>query len=154
VRLTRPFESHEPELASILRKAAWDALQPRLTDEAVLPGSPSVSSRRYLYWPDTFVEGMDVAATAMHLASDVQIGNANCALLEYKQVFSPTEVEAYVETRSRASDFTGTTVVTGRSSVSLLWEPGAQRMVYLRRKRTLVCARDGRTVEFFEREPA
>jgi hypothetical protein len=137
VRLTRRFESREPELASILRKAAWDALQPRLTDEAVLPGSRSVASRRYLYWPDTFVEGMDVAATAMHVARDVQIGNANCALLEYKQVFSPTEVEAYVETRSRASDFTGTTVVTGRNSVSLLWERAAQRMVYLRRKRTI-----------------
>ncbi len=137
VRLTRPFDSHEPELASILRKAAWDALQPRLTDNAVSPGSPSVSSRRYLYWPDTFVEGMDVAATGMHLARDVQIGNANCALLEYKQVFSPTEVEAYVETRSRASDFTGTTVVTGRSSVSLLWERAALRMVYLHRKRTI-----------------
>ena len=137
VRLTRPFESREPELASTLRKAAWDALQPRLADAAVSAGSPSVSSRRFLYWPDTFVEGMDVAATAMHFARKVQIGNANCALLEYKQVFSPTEVEAYVETRSRASDFTGTTVVTGRSSVSLLWEPAAQRMVYLRRKRTI-----------------
>jgi hypothetical protein len=137
VRLTRPFESHEPELASMLRKAAWDALQPRLTDEAVSPGSPSRSSRRYLYWPDTFVEGMDVAATSMHLARDVQIGKLNCALLEYKQVFSPTEVEAYIETRSRASDFKGTTVVIGRSSVSLLWESAAQRMLYLRRKRTI-----------------
>jgi hypothetical protein len=137
VRLTRPFESHEPELASILRKAAWDALQPRLTDGAVSAGSPPVSSRRYLYWPDTFVEGMDVAATAMHYLRDVKIGNANCALLEYKQVFSPSEVEAYVETRSQASDFTGTTVVAGRSSVSMLWERAAQRMVYLRRKRTI-----------------
>jgi hypothetical protein len=137
VRLTRPFESHEPELASMLRKAAWDALQPRLTDKAVAPGSAPVSTRRYLYWPDTLVEGMDVAATAMHFARDVQIGNANCAQLEYKQVVSPTEVEAYVETRSRASDFTGTTVVTGRSNVSLLWDHGAQRMVYLRRKRTI-----------------
>jgi hypothetical protein len=137
VRLARPFESHEAELASILRKAAWDALQARLTDGAVSAGSSPVSSRRYLYWPDTFVDGMDVAATAMHYARDVQIGNANCALLEYKQVFSPTEVEAFVETRSRASDFTGTTVVAGRSSVSVLWERAAQRMVYLRRKRTI-----------------
>jgi hypothetical protein len=137
VRLTRPFESQEPELASILRKAAWDALQPQLTDMAVSAGSAPVSSRKYLYWPDTFLEGMEVAATAMHHARDVQIENANCALLEYKQVFSPTEVEAYVETRSRASDFAGTTVVAGRSSVAVLWEPTAQRMVYLRRKRTI-----------------
>ena len=137
VRLTRRFESREPELASILRKAAWDALQPRLTDEAVLPGSRSVASRRYLYWPDTFVEGMDVAATAMHVARDVQIGNANCALLEYKQVFSPTEVEAYVETRSRASDFTGTTVVTRTQQRFFVVGAGGARMVYLRRKRTI-----------------
>ncbi len=137
VRLTRPFESHEPELASILRKAAWDALQPRLTDGAVSAGSPPASSRRYLYWPDTFVEGMDVAATALHYTRDVEIANSNCALLEYKQVFSPTETEAYVETRSQASDFTGTTAVTGRSTVSVLWERAAQRMVYLHRKRTI-----------------
>lgn len=137
VRLARPFESHEPELASILRKAAWDVLQPRLTDAPVSAGSPWSSSRRYLYWPDTFVEGMEVAATGMHYARNVQIGTANCAILEYKQVFSPEDEEAYVETRSRASDFTGTTVVAGRSSVSLLWEGAAQRVVYLRRKRII-----------------
>lgn len=137
VRLTRPFESYEPELASILRKAAWDSLQPRLTDAAVSAGSSWSASRRYLYWPDTFVEGLDVAATAMHYARDVRIGKANCALLEYKQVFSPADVEAYVEPRTRASDFTGTTVVTGRSSVSILWEGATQRVVYLHRKRTI-----------------
>jgi hypothetical protein len=137
VRLTRPFESQEPELASVLRKAAWDALQPRLSDRAVPAGSSWATSRRYLYWPDTFVDGMDISSTAMHYARDVQIGLVNCKLLEYKQVFSPADAEAYVEPRTRASDFTGTTVVTGHSSVSLLWEGATQRMVYLRRTRTI-----------------
>src|SRR5579864_6843132 len=113
VRLSTPFSSKEPEIISIVRKAAWDLLQPRLGDGALAPESAWVSSRRFLYWPDTFVEGMEVAGAAMHYDRDVAIGRTNCAELTYKQVFSPTDIPAYVEARTRATDFSGTTLVTG-----------------------------------------
>jgi hypothetical protein len=137
VRLTRPFRADEPELVVILRKAAWDLLQPDVSDKSMSRNSPWVSSRKFLFWPDTFVDGMEVAASSGHYAGDVQIGRVNCAALEYQQVFSPTDLPAYVDARSRATDFTGTTMVTGHGSVSLLWNRDEQRIVYLHRKRTV-----------------
>jgi hypothetical protein len=137
VRVTKIAGNDEPELVAILRKAAWDLLQPRLTDAELAPGSPSIASRRFLFWPDTFVEGLDVAAASMHYPRNVEIGSDNYALLEYKQVFSPADIPAYVDARTRARDFTGTTVVTGRSAVSLLWNRATQRVVYLHRQRTI-----------------
>lgn len=137
VRVSKIAGDDEPEVVAILRKGAWDLLQPRLTDTALAPGSAWSASRRFLFWPDTFVDGLDVAATSMHYARDVQIGAGNFALLDYKQVFSPADIPAYVEVRTRARDFTGTTLVAGRSGVSLLWSPDAQRVVYLHRQRTI-----------------
>lgn len=137
VRLTKSEGSDPPEIVAILRKAAWDLLQPRLADTALVPGGPWTRSRRFLFWPDTFVDGLDVAAASMHYARDVEIGARNLALLEYKQVFSPAEMPAYVEARTRANDFTGTTMVTGHSSVSLLWNRTEQRVMYLHRQRTI-----------------
>lgn len=137
VRLTKSDEPDQPEIVAILRKAAWDLLQPRLANAALAPGSPWTRSRRYLFWPDTFVAGLDVAATSMHYARDLEIGTRTLALLEYKQVFSPAEMPAYVEARTHANDFTGTTMVTGHSSVSLLWSRTDQRVMYLRRQRTI-----------------
>jgi hypothetical protein len=136
VRFTRPIASDEPETVSLLRKAAWDLLQPRMID------GPSASSawtktREFLYWPDTFVEEMDVAASAMHYARDTTVGSRNCALLEYRQVFSPLDIPAYTESRSRANDFEGTTFVTGRGRVSLLWDKADKRIVYLHRQRAI-----------------
>ncbi|HET9408460.1 MAG TPA: hypothetical protein VFO39_14560 [Candidatus Sulfotelmatobacter sp.] len=137
VRLTTPSTSDEPEIVSILRKAAWDLLQPRLSDAALAPESSWISSRRFLYWPDTFVEGMEVAGAAMQYARNVEVGKKKYAELEYKQVFSPTDMPAYVEARTRATDFSGTTLVTGRGGVTLLWSSVDQRIVYLHRKRTI-----------------
>ena len=78
VQLSTPVSNTEPEITSIVRKAAWDLLQPRLSDGALAPQSAWVSSRRFLYWPDTFVEGMEVAGAAMHYDRDVAIGKTNC----------------------------------------------------------------------------
>jgi len=137
VRLTRPVEDYESELISVLRKAVWDLLQTRLTDTEVTAGSPWTTSRRFLYWPDTFVDGLDVAAATMHYARDVEIGGRKLAVLEYKDVFSPADMPAYIETRTRANDFNGTTFVTGHAGVSLLWDPAGQRVVYLHRLRDI-----------------
>lgn len=137
VRVTKIAGNDEPELVAILRKAVWDLLQPQLSDAELAPGSPWAASRRFLFWPDTFVDGLDVAAASMYYPRDVEIGSDNYALLEYKQVFSPVDMPAYVDARTRARDFTGTTVVTGRSAVSLLWNRTTQRVVYLHRQRTI-----------------
>ncbi len=137
VSLKRPTSSREPEIVSVLLKAAWDLLQPRLSEGPLAPGSPWVASRRYLYWPDTFVEEMEVAASSMRYARDVVVSGNPDALLQYKQVFSPADMPAYVDARSRARDFTGTTFVTGRSNISLLWDRSAQRVVYAHRQRSI-----------------
>jgi len=137
VWLSTPVSSTEPEIVSIVRKAAWDLLQPRLSDRALAPESAWVSSRRFLYWPDTFVEGMDVAGAVMHYDHDVAIGKTNCAQLTYKQVISPSDIPAYIEARTRATDFNGTVLMTGSTGVSLLWSPTDQRVIYLRRQRTI-----------------
>ena len=137
VSLKRPTSSREPEIVNVLLKAAWDLLQPRLSEGPLAPGSAWVASRRYLYWPDTFVEEMEVAASSMQYARDVAISGNPYALLQYKQVFSPADMPAYVDARSRARDFTGTTFVTGRSNISLLWDPSARRVVYAHRQRSV-----------------
>jgi hypothetical protein len=137
VSLKRPTSSREPEIVSVLLKAAWDLLQPGPTEGQLAPGSPWVATRRYLYWPDTFVEEMEVAASSMQYAHDVAIAGSPYALLQYKQVFSPADMPAYVDARSRARDFTGTTFVTGRSNISLLWDRSAQRVVYAHRRRSI-----------------
>lgn len=137
VQLSTRVSNNEPEIVSIVRKAAWDLLQPRLSDATLAPQSGWVSSRRFLYWPDTFVEGMEVAGAAMHYDRDVAIGKTNYAELTYKQVISPTDVPAYIDARTRATDFSGTVLVTGRGGVSLLWNPTDQRVVYLHRQRTI-----------------
>ena len=137
VRLTETFREDEPELVSILHKAAWDLLQPKVSDRDVTRNSPWGSDKAFLYWPDTFVEGTEVAAASGHYARDVEIGAAKCALLEYRQVFSPTDIPAYVEARSRAKDFSGTTMITGQGAVSLLWDRAERRIVYLHRRRTI-----------------
>jgi hypothetical protein len=137
VRLTKAVGDDEPELISVLRKAAWDLLQTHLSDTEVTAGSPWTTSRRFLYWPDTFVEGLDVAAATMHYAQDVEIGGRKLAVLEYKDVFSPADMPAYIETRTQANDFNGTTLVTGHAGVSLLWDPAGQRVVYLHRLRDI-----------------
>jgi len=136
VRLTKAG-SDEPEVVTILRKAAWDLLQPRVSDADLAPESPWTASRRFLYWPDTFCDGLDIAAASMHYARDVEVGDSRFALLEYKQVFSPAEMPAYVETRTRANDFRGTTLVTGHASAELLWNRADQRIGYLHRQRSI-----------------
>jgi hypothetical protein len=137
VSLKRPTSSREPEIVNVLLKAAWDLLQPRLSEGPRAAGSPWVASRRYLYWPDTFVEEMEVAASSMQYARDVAVAGKPYSLLQYKQVFSPADMPAYVDARSRARDFTGTTFVTGRSNISLLWDRSAQRVVYAHRQRSV-----------------
>jgi len=137
VRLTKAAGNDEPEVVTILCKAAWDLLQPRVSDADLAPGSPWTASRRFLYWPDTFVDGLDIAAASMQYARDVEIGGSSFALLEYKQVFSPAEMPAYIETRTRANDFKGTTLVTGHAHVELLWNRADQRIAYLHRQRSI-----------------
>ena len=137
VRLSKAAGSDEPEVVTILRKAAWDLLQPRVSDTDLAPGSPWTGSRKFLYWPDTFCDGLDIAAASMHYARDVEIGGSRFALLEYKQVFSPAEMPAYVETRTRANDFKGTALVTGHASAELLWNRADQRIAYLHRQRSI-----------------
>jgi len=137
VRLTHPVTATDPEIVSILLKSAWDLLQPRLSDGPVARGSYWSASRRFLYWPDTFVDNMEVAASSMQYTRDVTIGNRTCALLKYKQVFAPTDMPAYVDARSRARDFTGTTYITGRAGVALLWDRNGQRVVYAHRERSI-----------------
>lgn len=125
------------EGASILLKAAWDLLQQRLSDKAIAPSPASIPTHRFLYWPDTFVDGMDVTSSSMQYRRDATVAAHPYAWLQYKQIFSPSEMPAYVEPRSRARDFTGTTFVTGKSNVSLLFDRAAGRIVYLRRKRSI-----------------
>jgi hypothetical protein len=127
----------EQEGVSLLLKAAWDVLQAHLSDKAVSPGPGWIPSRRFLYWPDTFVEEMEVAAASMQYPSDVTVAARPYAWLQYKQVFSPADMPAYVETRSQARDFTGITFVSGAGNVSLLFDRAAGRVVYLRRTRNI-----------------
>jgi hypothetical protein len=125
------------EGASILLRAVWDVLQVRLSERAISPGPASLPSRRFLYWPDTFVEGMEVAATSMRYERDATVAGQPYAWLQYKQVFSPSDMPAYVETRSQARDFTGTTYVTGQASASVLFDRSAGRIVYVHRERKI-----------------
>jgi hypothetical protein len=146
VSLNRPVSIRDPEIVNVLLKAAWDLLQSQLSDRTLTPGSPWAASRRFLYWPDTFVEDMEVAAASMQYARDVRLGGSPYALLGYKQVFAPADMPAYVDARSRARDFTGTTFVTGRSNISLLWNSASQRVVYLHRQRWV----DNRLMQKYE----
>ena len=136
-RLSKAPAAAECEGVSVLLKAAWDLLQVRLSDKALTPGPNSFPSRRFLYWPDTFVEDMEVAAASMQYTRDATIAGQPYAWLQYKQVFSPADVPAYVETRSQARDFSGTAFVTGRGNVSLLFDGANRRIVYLRRERSI-----------------
>jgi len=136
-RLSKSPRAAECEGVSVLLKAAWDLLQVRLSDKAIAPGPDSFPSRRFLYWPDTFVEGMEVAATSMRYRRDATIAQQPYAWLQYKQVFSPADMPAYVETRTQARDFTGNTFVTGKGSVALLFDRASRRIVYLHRDRTI-----------------
>jgi hypothetical protein len=149
-RLSKPPAAARCEGVSILLKAAWDLLQVRLSDKAIAPGVGSFPSRRFLYWPDTFVEEMEVAAASMQYRRDVTVAGKPFASLQYKQVFSPADVAAYVETRTEARDFTGTTFVTGSGNVSLLFDRGPGRIVYLHRERTI----DDRTMLKYESSAA
>ena len=146
VRRGKSAAAAECEGVSVLLKAAWDLLQMRLSDKAIAPGADSFASRRFLYWPDTFVEDMDVAAASMQYQRDVVLAGHTYAFLHYKQVFSPADVPAYVETRSRARDFTGTAFITGQGKVALLFDSAAGRVVYLHRDRTI----DNRTMLKYE----
>ncbi|MGD0213263.1 MAG: hypothetical protein ABSB87_08520 [Terriglobales bacterium] len=136
-RLSNSPVNAECEGVSVLLKAAWDLLQQRLSDHAIAPSPASIPTHRFLYWPDTFVEGMDVTSSSMQYRRDATIAAEPYAWLQYKQIFSPSEMPAYVEPRSRARDFTGTTFVTGKSNVSLLFDRAAGRIVYLRRQRSI-----------------
>jgi hypothetical protein len=80
---------------------------------------------------------MDVTASSMQYLRDATVAAQPYAWLQYKQVFSPMDMPAYVEPRSRARDFTGTTFVTGKANVSLLFDRAAGRIVYLRRRRNI-----------------
>jgi hypothetical protein len=136
-RLSKDPVNAGSEAASVLLKAAWDLLQLHLTDKAVAPGPAALPSRRFLYWPDTFVEGMEVASASMQYRRDATVAAQPYAWLQYKQVFSPTDMPAYVEPRSQARDFSGTTFVTGKANVSLLFDRATARIVYLRRERSI-----------------
>jgi hypothetical protein len=127
----------ECEGVSVLLKAAWDLLQLRLSDKPIAPGPASLSTQRFLFWPDTFVEDMEVTSSSMQYQQDITVAAQPYAWLKYKQVFSPEEMPAYVEPRSRARDFTGTTFVTGKANVSLLFDRAGGRIVYLRRERRI-----------------
>jgi hypothetical protein len=136
-RLSSAPANAECEGVSVLLKAAWDLLQLRLSDKPIAPGTASLSTQRFLFWPDTFVEDMEVTSSSMQYQQDVTVAAQPYAWLKYKQVFSPEEMPAYVEPRSRARDFTGTTFVTGKANVSLLFDRSAGRIVYLRRDRNI-----------------
>lgn len=136
-RLSRAPASAESEGVSVLLKAAWDLLQVRLSDKAISPGPASFPSRHFLYWPDTFVEDMEVAAASMQYPRDATIAGRPYAWLQYRQVFSPTDVPAYIEARTQARDFTGTAFITGKGRVSLLFDGANGRVVYLQRNRTI-----------------
>ncbi len=136
-RLSSAPANAECEGVSVLLKAAWDLLQLRLSDKAIAPGPASLSTQRFLFWPDTFVEDMEVTSSSMQYQQDVTVAARPYAWLKYKQVFSPEEMPAYVEPRSRARDFTGTTFVTGKANVSLLFDRSAGQIVYLRRERNV-----------------
>ncbi|HKD03252.1 MAG TPA: hypothetical protein VKB77_12520 [Terriglobales bacterium] len=133
----RNTDAAQCEGVSVLLRAAWDLVQVRLSDQKISPRSAPFPSRRFLYWPDTFVDGMEVAAASMRYERDAVIARQPYAWLEYKQVFAPADMPAYVETRSRARDFTGTTYVTGRATVSLLFDRSAGRIVFLHREREI-----------------
>ena len=130
-------EGSEYEGMSLLFKAAWDVLQTQISDGPVSPSEAWIPSRHFLYWPDTFVKGLSVAAASMQYERDVQLADHNYALIHFKHVFSPEDMPAYVEARNRARDFTGTNFVAGSNSLSLLFDPTLQRVVYLRRNRTV-----------------
>jgi hypothetical protein len=136
-RLSSAPANAECEGVSVLLKAAWDLLQLRLSDKAIAPGTAPLSTQRFLFWPDTFVEDMEVTSSSMQYQQDVTVAARPYAWLKYKQVFSPEEMPAYVEPRSRARDFTGTTFVTGKANVSLLFDRSAGQIVYLRRERNV-----------------
>ena len=136
-RLSRAPAAAESEGVSVLLKAAWDLLQVRLSDKAISPGPASFPSRHFLYWPDTFVEDMEVAAASMQYPRDATIAGRPYAWLQYRQVFSPTDVPAYIEARTQARDFTGTAFITGKGRVSLLFDGANGRVVYLQRNRTI-----------------
>lgn len=127
----------EYEGVNMLVKSAWGLLQTHLSDRAISAGPAWISTRRFLYWPDTFMEGMEVAAASMHYPQDVTVGSGPYAWLQYKQVFSPVDIPAYVETRTRARDFSGTTFVTGKGDVSLLFDTVAGRIVFLHHSRVI-----------------
>jgi len=137
VRLTRPVSAADPEVVNILLKSAWDLLQPRISDAPIAAESHWTASRRFLYWPDTFVENMEVAAASMQYTRNLTLGERSCALMKYKQIFSPTDMPAYVDARSRARDFTGTTYITGHAGVTLLLDRASHRIVYLHRERKI-----------------
>jgi len=136
-RLSNAPASAECEGVGVLLKAAWDLLQQRLSDNAIALSPASIPTHRFLYWPDTFVEGMDVTSSSMQYRRDATVAAQPYAWLQYKRIFSPSEMPAYVEPRSRARDFTGTTFVTGKANVSLLFDRSAGRIVYLRRQRSI-----------------
>src|SRR5258707_898357 len=64
-RIAETPSANEGEGVNLLAKAVWDLLQVHLSDHAVSPASTWFPSRRFLYWPDTFVEDMEVAAASM-----------------------------------------------------------------------------------------
>jgi len=136
-RLSSAPTNAECEGVSVLLKAAWDLLQLHLSDKAIAQGPASLSTKRFLFWPDTFVEDMEMTSSSMQYQQDVNVAARPYAWLKYKQVFSPEEMPAYVEPRSRARDFTGTTFVTGKANVSLLFDRAGGRIVYLRRERRI-----------------
>jgi hypothetical protein len=80
---------------------------------------------------------MEVAAASMHYERDTTVASQPYAWLEYKQVFSPADIPAYVEKRTQARDFTGTTYVTGQANVSVLFDRSAGRIVYVHRERKI-----------------
>ncbi len=137
IRLSKSPAVAKCEGVSVLLKAAWDLLQVRVSDEAIAQGPATFPSRRFLYWPDTFVENMEVAAASMQYKRDATIAGQSYAWLQYKQVFSPADLPAYVQTRTDARDFSGTTFVTGKGTVSLLFDRASQRIAYLHRDRAI-----------------
>jgi hypothetical protein len=137
VRLSKPPAVAKCEGTSLLLKAAWDLLQVRISDVPIVPGMRSIASRSFLYWPDTFVENMEVAAASMQYRGDAVIAGRPYAWLQYKQVFAPADLPAYIDARTRARDFSGTTFVTGHGDVSLLFDSADRRIVYLHRTRTI-----------------
>ncbi len=137
VRLKRAeLKQYEAGGIAQLLRAAWDILQTRISHDPIAPAAPR-ASKQFVYWPDTFEDGLKLAVSSISYEGDVTVGGRRCALVRFKQVLAPDELPAYVDERTRAAGFDGVHVIAGSYQVSLLLDRSAQQIVYLKRDREI-----------------